>query len=55
MKLKVCVGGLVWIAVITIAHIHANVGWDRFLSETRRTIGLEEGRQELVVGFLPVT
>ena len=55
MKLKVCIGGLVWMALITLAHVHANVGWERFLTETGRVFGLEGGRQELVVGFLPVT
>lgn len=53
MKLKVLIGSLAWALLITLGHIHLNVGWDRLASKTRVFLGLE--RPELVVGFLPVT
>ncbi|HJP02823.1 MAG TPA: hypothetical protein QF764_13725 [Planctomycetota bacterium] len=48
MKLKIALGSLVWVLVITLSHVQMNVGWTRLVS----TIA---GRKELVVGFLPVT
>ncbi len=53
MKLNVVVGSLLWALLITLAHVHLNVGWDQL----RRRIGVARGEQraELLVGFLPVT
>ena len=53
MKLKVLIGSAVWTLLITVLHIHINVGWKTFQHELRVFLGME--RPELVVGFLPVT
>ena len=53
MKLKVCLGALVWALLITLAHIQLNVGWSQLATKTRVLLGME--RPELIVGFLPVT
>jgi len=53
MKLKVAIGSLLWLLAITGAHIQLNVGWERFVAQTRVLLGME--RPELIVGFLPVT
>ncbi|MDG2148005.1 MAG: hypothetical protein P8N09_00620 [Planctomycetota bacterium] len=53
MKLKVILGACLWTLLITVAHVHYNVGWERFASKTREFLGWE--REELIVGFLPVT
>ena len=53
MKLRVFLGALVWISVITLAHLELNVGWSRAADQVRVWLGLQ--RPELVVGFLPVT
>jgi hypothetical protein len=39
--------------VITLLHVHLNVGWARLADHVRVLFGAD--RQELVVGFLPVT
>ena len=53
VKLKVVIGSLLWTLLITLAHVHVNVGWGHL----RRLIDVARGgqRAELVVGFLPVT
>ncbi len=48
MNSRVLGGALAWLLFITALHVHLNVGWERLR-------GAFEGRQELVVGFLPVT
>ncbi len=48
MKLKILVGAVAWLVLISGMHVHLNVGWGRL-------VGLFQGRQELLVGFLPVT
>ena len=53
VKLKVFVGALVWISLITLGHLQLNVGWSRAADQVRVWLGLQ--RPELVVGFLPVT
>lgn len=53
VKLKVLLGALVWLSLITAAHLHLNVGWERAADQVRVLLGLQ--RQELLVGFLPVT
>lgn len=53
VKFKVLLGSLVWLVLITTAHVQFNVGWARLLSQFRVTLGME--RPELIVGFLPVT
>ena len=39
--------------VITVAHLHVNVGWARAVDQVKVIFGLQ--RAELIVGFLPVT
>lgn len=53
MKRKVVIGALLWTLLITVSHVVLNVGWERLEEEARILVGGE--RQELVVGFLPVT
>lgn len=53
MKLKVLLGALVWLLVITLAHVQLNVGWAKVVNDVRVMLGLQ--RRELIVGFLPVT
>jgi len=53
MKFKVLLGSLVWLVLITVLHVQLNVGWASLGKKLRVTFGGE--RQELVVGFLPVT
>lgn len=53
MKRKVLIGAIVWTLFITLGHVQLNVGWQRLADELRILFGQE--RQELVVGFLPVT
>ncbi len=49
--LLICVAG--WTALITLAHLAANVGFSGFAEDARVALGLE--RRSLRVGFLPVT
>ncbi|QDU86617.1 hypothetical protein Pla163_37680 [Planctomycetes bacterium Pla163] len=53
MKRKVLLGAILWTLLITLGHVQLNVGWARLADEMRILVGGE--RQELVVGFLPVT
>lgn len=53
MKRKVLIGAVLWTLLITLGHVQLNVGWSRLADEMRILFGQE--RQELVVGFLPVT
>ena len=53
MKRKVLIGSLVWLVVVTLAHMQFNDGWSRLARDVRVYLG--EERPELVVGFLPVT
>jgi hypothetical protein len=53
MKSRVLVGSLIWLVLITVSHVHLNVGWARMVSKMRVFVGVE--RPELIVGFLPVT
>lgn len=48
MGAKVLLGALAWITLITGLHVRLNVGWGKLEA-------LLFGRQELKVGFLPVT
>ena len=48
MKYKLLLAALCWLTVISLAHVQLNVGWKRLAS-------LVSGRQELLVGYLPVT
>lgn len=48
MKSRITAGALAWVLFISVLHVQLNVGWGRMLS-------FFAGRQELVVGFLPVT
>ena len=50
--LLAAVGGVL---ALGLAHVWINVGFDEFGQRTRETLGLTEVREELVVGFLPVT
>lgn len=53
MKRKVLFGAVLWTVLITLVHIQLNVGWARLRDEVRILLGRE--REELIVGFLPVT
>lgn len=53
MKRKVLIGTLLWAALITFVHVQLNVGWSNLRREVAVLTGAE--RQELIVGFLPVT
>ncbi len=53
MKRQVALGSLVWLLLITGAHVQLNVGWGELARGSRVFFGME--RPELVVGFLPVT
>lgn len=53
MKLKVFIGALLWALLISVLHIHTNIGWERAGRQLKVLFGLE--RAELLVGFLPVT
>lgn len=53
MKAKLLIFSLCWLAFITISHIGTNIGFERFQKKVR--VALTEERDELVVGFLPVT
>lgn len=53
MKRRVLLGALVWALAITALHVQLNVGWAALRDEARVLLG--EEREELIVGFLPVT
>lgn len=53
MKLKITIASLVWLVVISFAHVGLNTGFEKFAHNLRVYFG--EEREELVVGFLPVT
>ena len=53
MKRNVLLGSLAWLVLITLAHIQLNVGWSSLSRELSVMTG--EEREELIVGFLPVT
>jgi hypothetical protein len=54
MKRKVLIGALLWTAFITLLHVQLNVGWMRTWNKIQAFLG-DEQREELLVGFLPVT
>ena len=53
MKRKILLGSTGWLILITVLHLHLNVGWARLVHEAKVALG--RARPELVVGFLPVT
>ena len=53
MKRRVLVGAILWTLGITTLHVQLNVGWAQLVREVRILLGGE--REELIVGFLPVT
>jgi len=53
MKRKVMLGAALWVLLITLAHIELNIGWGELGHEIAVMTG--EEREELIVGFLPVT
>jgi hypothetical protein len=53
MKVKVGIGMLLWAILITVSHIQLNLGWSALRKEVAIMTG--EQREELVIGFLPVT
>lgn len=53
MKFKVFVGALMWALFISALHVQLNVGWRQLGHQMKVLLGVE--RQELLVGFLPVT
>jgi len=53
VKRNILIGAVLWLALVTILHLHLNVGWDRLANQIGVLLGQERG--ELIVGFLPVT
>jgi hypothetical protein len=53
LKRNVFFGAALWVLFISALHVQLNVGWERFWWKLTH-IGSAE-RQELIVGFLPVT
>lgn len=53
MKRRVLIGATLWTLLITLVHVHLNVGWRNLASKFEALFGAE--RAELIVGFLPVT
>jgi hypothetical protein len=53
MKRKILLGALLWTLLISLAHLHLNIGWAAFGAQVKRLFSGERG--ELLVGFLPVT
>jgi len=53
MKARILTAAAIWLAVISALHIQLNVTWSRLADNFRVMLGGE--RQELIVGFLPVT
>ena len=53
MKRRVLIEAVLWTALITLLHIQLNVGWGRLKGQIFGIFG--EDREELIVGFLPVT
>lgn len=50
---KVLIGSVLWTILISCLHVQLNVGWSELVQRVKAQFG--EERQELVVGFLPVT
>ena len=48
MKRRILSGALCWLVFVSALHVQLNVGWARLASKLA-------GREELLVGFLPVT
>ncbi|HJM55774.1 MAG: hypothetical protein QGI93_14580 [Planctomycetota bacterium] len=53
MKRKVGIGMLLWALLISLGHIQLNLGWSALRKEVAILTGQQ--REELVIGFLPVT
>ena len=53
MKLRIALGTIVWLVLISVAHLHLNVGWSRSADWVASFFGKD--RSKLQVGFLPVT
>lgn len=53
MKARILTAAGVWLALISVLHFHLNVGWTRLADGFRVLLGGD--RQEMIVGFLPVT
>src|SRR5215470_8394892 len=53
MKLRLFVWSAAIVLGLGVAHVWLNVGWTQFRENLRTSLGGE--RQEMIVGFLPVT
>ncbi len=53
MKLRILLGSLAWVVLVTILHIWSNMGFERFAEEVRVSLGM--ARPTMRVAFLPVT
>jgi hypothetical protein len=53
VKRNVLIAAVLWVLLISVAHIQLNVGWASLRHEVAVATG--KARRELVVGFLPVT
>jgi len=53
VKLRIVLGAVLWTLLITVMHVWANVGFERFARELETWAGVT--RPRLRVAFLPVT
>jgi hypothetical protein len=53
MKRRIGIGMLLWVLLVSISHIQLNLGWSSLRTEIAVMTG--EQREELIIGFLPVT
>jgi len=53
VKRRVLIGTFLWTMLITLGHVQLNVGWGNLRKRAAVLTGAE--REELIVGFLPVT
>jgi hypothetical protein len=53
MKRRIGIGMLLWVLLVSISHIQLNLGWSSLRTEIAVMTGKQ--REELIIGFLPVT
>jgi hypothetical protein len=53
MKLRLMIASSLFLALISVAHIQLNIGWDELGDKLQVMLGHQ--RRTLQVGFLPVT
>ena len=53
MKLRILLGSVAWVVLVTLLHIGSNIGFAQFAKDVRVALGQE--RPTMRVAFLPVT